>query len=922
MNTTTIKTSLYDRIDPKLTVTLLLISYNLLGIVYLGFNRTFEQVFLTCAATVLVQFLLEGLFNKRWVFSQSALITGLGLAILVNYGHSYLLLLVPVFLGIGSKFLFTFNGKHIFNPGLMGVVLSLLITNELISPAPAYQWNQGGLMAFMIALPALFLVMPKINRHWLVIAWLGTFTAQIILRSILIQHYLPWSTLFFGTLTSPSFFLFTFFMITDPGTTPGTKKEQIKVGVILGVLDLFFHLVSSYHTFFYAALVLGSYKLFKVHTQEMIKEKSFFPYISQYFFKSGHYLKTLILFAIMGSSVWIYKNVLQDNVGITKAGFRFESVSSLKTQFDFGRGNIDASADPRVQHMAKWLLSITDGVAVVDFDNDGLQDIFFANPHKAAKDRNALFRNLGEFKFERVKSEELSFYGSSYKDYGAANNAIFVDFDNDGDKDLYLMYAFGAKGTSRLFKNLLNETGTLVFKNITDESGLRLYSNSATANFFDYNKDGKLDLFLGNTIATHLKGYDKPTELNYFELPAPEYEGDRRMLHFMHESWHMASNGGANYLFENLGDTFKLLDSKVMGFPETRWSMAIATADFNQDGWTDLYVANDFGPDDLYYNREGKSFENIKGEYFGEIGKDTYKGMNATILDFDRNGYMDVYISNVHHALQAEGSLLWSFHKNKDKDSDPYIKEVASFTGALNENRFGWGAGSGDFNNDGWIDLAQANGMVDDIWDKESDDCPDYWYVNEKLARSPPEIHTFIDNWGDIRGKCIYGKEKNRLYLNRGTSKKPQFVDIANQIGMTQEANWRGMAIADFNNDGKLDLVASSLRRNPLVFKNLGGDSDKNNWIGFDLVSNSPKCNKDAVGSRVELTFMDSKGVEQRQTTERVVANGFSAQSDGRIHFGLGEKGTPLKLKITWCGGDVLVYKHLEVNAYQKMTYE
>jgi hypothetical protein len=104
------------------------------------------------------------------------------------------------------------------------------------------------------------------------------------------------------------------------------------------------------------------------------------------------------------------------------------------------------------------------------------------------------------------------------------------------------------------------------------------------------------------------------------------------------------------------------------------------------------------------------------------------------------------------------------------------------------------------------MDLAQANGMVDDTYDKAYDTCPDYWYVNEKVARSPPNFHRYADNWGDIRGYCIFGKERNRLYLNRGVNAKPQFIDIAEEVGMHEETNSRGVIVADFDNTGRLDL--------------------------------------------------------------------------------------------------------------------
>src|SRR5690606_4998353 len=144
-------------------------------------------------------------------------------------------------------------------------------------------------------------------------------------------------------------------------------------------------------------------------------------------------------------------------------------------------------------------------------------------------------------------------------------------------------------------------------------------------------------------------------------------------------------------------------------------------------------------------------FEQIKGKIFGSVGLDTYKGMNVSIADFDRTGWQGVYVSDVHHALQAEGSLLWMFGQSSDPFR-PIVTDTATQKGALNEERFGWGAVASDFDNDGWVDLAQANGMVDDTYDKKFEECPDYWYVNEKIARSPPSYHRYADKWGDIRG--------------------------------------------------------------------------------------------------------------------------------------------------------------------------
>ena len=240
--------------------------------------------------------------------------------------------------------------------------------------------------------------------------------------------------------------------------------------------------------------------------------------------------------------------------------------------------------------------------------------------------------------------------------------------------------------------------------------------------------------------------------------------------------------------------------------------------------------------------------------------------------------------------------------------------------GALNENRFGWGAASVDFNNDGHVDIAQANGMVDNVYDNEKfrvkDECPDYWYINEKLARSPPEIHRYIDNWGDIRGKCIHGYEKNRLYINRGPKKKPQFVDVADQVGMNQVGNWRGMAAADFNNDGQLDLIASSLFRNPLFFKNKGAFHHQ--WIGIDIESLERGCNREAFGSTVKVNYSNQEGTHSL-IKEKVAVNGFSAQSDSRLHFGLGKDAKINSIEVNWCGRKRLSYNTLATGRYHKI---
>jgi len=896
--------------DPRVPVLLILTGYLVLGFTVLGFNRSPDQVLVTCLSAMALELLLMKLFRGKIEFPLSALITGMGLSILLNYSHTYAFLLIPVFFAIGSKYVFTFRSRHVYNPAMIGVVLSLLIMNELITSAPAYQWNGLASMAYFIAFPALMFFMPSINRTPLVVAFLVTFTCQVALRALIMRHHLPFQTLFLGTLSSPSFLLFTFFMITDPATSPKGRREQIYVGIALALIDLLFHIRKSYYTFFYAAFTLATLRLCWSHFQAAREQKSATFYIRKTFFDSGYYRKPLVLGTLTLIYIGVYQFLLFPAVALENVGWSFQKIPPEQSTITFKFGNVYERLDPRVQNIAKWLMSVGASVAAGDYDGDGKEDLFFTYPLGADGDRLVLFKNLGDFKFQRIEIPALNERQVNVEKYGLPTNAMWVDYDNDGDLDLFITYAFGSPV---LLKNMLMETGKTEFVDVTKESGLEHYTNSITANWLDINRDGRLDLFIGNVLPTHLPDYKTPTLLNLFKLPEPEYEGDNRMFHFMHESWNNANNGGLNEIFlQDQNGHFQKQDSAAWGIPETRWTLAIGTGDLNHDGWTDIYVANDFGPDDLYYNENGQHFRNIKGKMFGSIGRDTYKGMNASVDDVDRNGWLDVYVSNVHHDMQAEGSLLWMFNESE-------IKDKATELGALNERRFGWGAALADFDNNGWIDIVQANGMVDDSIDKKFEKCPDYWYVNEKIARSPPWIHSYTNLWGDIRGMCIHGSELNRLYLNRGNGLKPQFVDVSQQVGLTEKGNSRGMAAVDLDNDGRLDLVTTHMFKSPDIYRNVWKNQAllQPKWVGFTLKADGKICNWQGIGSTVKISYKNLKGEDVFQIREAQVADGFTAQNGRRIHFGLGDAKGPVSVSVNWCQLQNQDYGIVPTNQYQ-----
>jgi enediyne biosynthesis protein E4 len=900
--------------DPRVPFALILTTYVVMGTLWLGFNRSPLQILTTVVAGCVLDMTLHRVLRKRELLVPlSAYISALSIAILLNYAHDPWLLFLPIFLTIGSKYLFTVDGRHHFNPSLFGVAVTLLLAGNLISAAPAYQWGGTWAMSAFIVSAALALFVFRVGRGWLVGSFLVFYALQTALRAWIMRAHLPPEMLFLGTMTSPPFYLFTFFMLTDPKTSPATPRGQVLVALAITLVDLVLHKFQSVFTFFYAAFAVSCVRFLWLHVRGFARRG--LGYVREHLLTSGlaRTVSTLGVMSLAGG--FTYRTLIRPHVALRDAGFALKSIAATTSGIHV---RIDPHSlelvDPRLRHIAKWLLSVGASVASADVDGDGLVDLFFTNPLARPEDRVMLFRNLGGFRFERVSIPALDALRGSPADVGLPSGGLFFDYDGDGDQDLLVVVSFGQM---RLLRNTLRETGTLGFVDVSKEAGVAQYVVSVTANVIDFDHDGRPDLVVGNALNPYLTGYDTPTRLNIFALPAPEYVGDRRMFRFMHNGWHNADNGGRNLLLRNKGDgTFETMDVAAMGMPETHWTLAVGTGDLNGDGWTDLYLASDFGHDDLYLNEHGRHFRRVAGRLFSDVGMDTYKGMNSTIADFDRDGRLDVYISNVHHALQAEGSILW-MNGGTSADGTPQLQDRASALGALNEERFGWGAAAGDLANTGWLDIIQANGMVDDRLDKKYEGCPDYWYVNHKLMQSTSEIHTYADMWGDIRGRCIYPNEKRRVYLNRGAGARPQFVDVADLVGLEERENSRGVALVDLDNDGRLDVVFANQHAGPSLLRNVAtAAGSANRWVGVSLRGNGARCTRQAFGSRVAIEQPGARPLVQ----EVQAANGFSAQGDARLHFGLGRfSADSVDVRVRWCGGDERRYR-LAVNAYSDVV--
>src|SRR5258706_352361 len=322
--------------------------------------------------------------------------------------------------------------------------------------------------------------------------------------------------------------------------------------------------------------------------------------------------------------------------------------------------------DPKVAHIAAHIAALGACVSVADVNNDGWPDLYFTSSRFGAS--NALYLNQKDGTFRDVAAE-AGVAALNRAGEGVSMGAGWGDYDNDGNEDL-LVYK---GGYPQLFHNL----GNGHFEDVTAQSGLRTWMNSNGAVWLDFDRDGLLDLYI--------TGYFR-SDIDFWHL---------KTTRIMQSSWDFASNGGENLLFKNLGSgRFKdVTDS--MGVGSTRWTLGAASADFNDDGWPDLYLANDYGPEELYLNHEGKRFELARAG----LEDDSKSGMAVALGGVDNRGRHDGFVTNIpEKGFLCQGSTL---RPNSLKQLGGF-DEGASGVGA--DGGWGWGAQFGDLNNDGLLE--------------------------------------------------------------------------------------------------------------------------------------------------------------------------------------------------------------------------
>ena len=498
----------------------------------------------------------------------------------------------------------------------------------------------------------------------------------------------------------------------------------------------------------------------------------------------------------------------------TKAGITFKHVAS-----------------PEKKYIVE---SMSGGVAFIDYDNDGDLDVYLVNSltvdlvKSKGKTKSDLYRNEGDGKFTEVSAK------AGVSDIGWGMGVAVGDYNNDGFEDMYVT----CLGPDHLLKN--NGNGT--FTDVTAKAGVNDPRWSTGASFVDYDHDGNLDLFVSNYVdfdINNLPEFGQGKTCQYKSIPVQC--GPRGL------------KGAGDSLYRNNGNGTFTDVTKEAGVtdPNGYYGLGIITSDFDEDGWIDVFIANDSTPNFHYRNKGNGTFEEIgftAGTAVNENGSEQ-GSMGVTVGDYDHDGKFDLFVTNF---ADEYNTLYHNDGKNSFTDLS-YAAKVA----AVSLPHVGWGTKFFDYDNDGWVDLFVANGHV---------------YPQLPAYRQPRLLH------------------RN----NRDST----FTEASAEFGevLTENRASRGVAFGDIDNDGDVDLLIADLDGPPQLLRNDGGNA--NNSILIKTVG--VKSNRSGIGARVTVVSGDLTQIDEVRSGDSYIS-----QSDLRLHFGL-EKRTKIdSIQVRWPSGTV-----------------
>jgi hypothetical protein len=589
-------------------------------------------------------------------------------------------------------------------------------------------------------------------------------------------------------------------------------------------------------------------------------------------------IAALVLVGLLGSVVavrYIQKprpeNKLDKSEALKRYDFVFQE-SSHEAGIDFVHQA--PTLDKQLNEIMPIINSMGASVSIVDFDRDGLLDIYVVNSGEGSKNR--LYKNLGNGKFRDV-AEELGIADLNQPGTGVCMGAVWGDFDNDGYEDL-LVYKWGKP---ELFHNDKGKG----FTRVTDKAGLPPWVNANSAIWLDYDRDGHLDLFIA--------GY-WDEKLDLWNLKDTK---------IMPESFEYANNGGRKYLLRNRGDgTFEDVTEKV-GINSRRWTLAVGAADLCGTGYPDLFLANDYGVSEVFANRGGKEFVEIGKNC--DIGTHPKSGMNVSFGDVFNRGRFAVYVSNITEpANLVQGNNLWVPKPGTSGEGLQFVNQAGSL--GVEHGGWSWGAQFADFSNHGMLDLYLTNGYI------SADKGDNYWFEYSLIAGANKLIIADAKYWPPMKGRSLSGYQTKCLWWNKGG----KFVDICKAVGVNDTFDGRAVAVADLENRGKLDLLVANQKGPLLLYRNTVAKD--NQWIQFDL--EGTKSNRSAIGARITLYWKNEARPDgQLQVQEVSGGNGYASQNMRRLHFGLGKNAQVEKAVIRWPSGLEQTIAAPEVNKLHKI---
>jgi len=491
------------------------------------------------------------------------------------------------------------------------------------------------------------------------------------------------------------------------------------------------------------------------------------------------------------------------------------------------------------------------GVGIIDINNDGLQDIYFAGNQV----RDELYLNKGNLKFEKITDK-----AGITNENNWSTGITVADVNGDGFQDIYVCkFYFDEK--SKLANKLYINNGNSTFTERANEYNIADTGHSSMANFFDMDNDGDLDLYVGNEPPSSSKG--------------------RKLL-----------RGKTDYaytdrLYKNENGIFTDV-TKESNITNYTYTLSVTAGDLNNDGWTDLYIACDYEePDILYINQKDGTFRNEVHTSMKHIGNFS---MGTDIADINNDGHLDIYTvdmvaeDNYRQKTNMSGmnpEKFWNladngyhyqymFNSLQLNNGNGSYSEIAQMSGISNTD-WSWSPLFYDIDNDGYKDLLVTNGLYKDMRNKDFEKKKEKFVKSKQGKLTPEDLNQLLEETPSVR-------IQNFIYRNNGDL---TFKKVSNQWGFKEKGWSQGMALVDLDNDGDLDVVMNNTNDLASLYQNISADQKINNYLNIKL--KGPKTNTHGIGSRIKVTTPATS-----QVMDHTPYRGYMSTSEAITHFGLG----------------------------------